>query len=310
MSKIVVALGGNALQKGKEASAQAQEAVSRLTINKLMPLIKAGHEVTIVHGNGPQVGNVVLHEESIDTEATPTLPLDACVAMTQGMIGFWLQRALAEEFKKEGLAKSAVSVITQVEVSKDDPAFKDPSKPIGPFYTEAEAKEAHDKKGYDVKEDSGRGWRRVVPSPKPLSIIESSTIKNLVSGGTTVIAAGGGGIPVVKSNDGTYTGIAGIIDKDFASELLAEELKADILLILTAVDNAMINFGKDNQEALKEVSISEAESYIEQGQFGAGSMLPKMEAAIKFAKFGGKSIITSLDNAQNAISDNLGTIIS
>ena len=309
MSKIVVALGGNALQKDGDATAQAQENVARLTVKKLIPLIKAGHQIVIVHGNGPQVGNIVLHEEAIDTEKTPTLPLDSCVAMTQGMIGFWLQKAFMEEFKKENIDKSAVSIVTQIEVSATDEAFKDPTKPIGPFYSEAEAMDVRDRKGYNVKEDSGRGWRRVVPSPMPIDIVEKDIVENLLDDDIVVIAGGGGGVPIVKNDNGTYSGISGIIDKDFASELLAEEIKADTFMILTAVDNAMINFGQPNEAALGQISASEAESLIAQGHFGAGSMLPKMEAAVQFAKFGGKAVITSLENAQTAISENLGTII-
>lgn len=309
MSKIVVALGGNALQKGNEARADQQEKVAKQTVQKIMPLIKSGHQMVIVHGNGPQVGNIVLHEESIDTETTPTMPLHACVGMTQGMIGYWLQKSLNEEFQKLNLQKDAVTIVTQIEVSKEDSAFSNPTKPIGPFYTEEEAKKIADQKGYSVKEDSGRGWRRVVPSPKPVHIIETPIIQKLLDDGAVVIAAGGGGIPVFNNN-GTFTGVDAVIDKDFAAELLAEQIKADSLIILTAVDYASINYGKENQQNLGEISIEEAKKHIEDGQFAPGSMLPKIEASIKFAEFGGKSIITSLENVENAISKNLGTIIS
>lgn len=309
MAKIVVALGGNALQKGNEASAAAQEKVARETVQKLIPLVKNGHQIVIVHGNGPQVGNIVLHEEAINTPTTPTLPLDSCIAMTQGMIGFWLQRAFMEELPKAGINKSAVSLVTQVKVSKDDAAFENPSKPIGPFYSESEAKQAETEKGYVVKEDSGRGWRRVVPSPKPIDIMEKNIVNNLVNSGSIVIAAGGGGVPIIDNNDGTFDGVSAVIDKDFAAELLAREIGADILLILTAVDYAMINFGKENQQNLAQISVNEAEKYIAEGHFGAGSMLPKMEASLQFAKSGKRSIITSLENTENAISQNLGTII-
>lgn len=309
MSKIVVALGGNALQNGKEARADQQEAVAKQTIKQIMPLVKAGNEIVIVHGNGPQVGNIILHEESINTEATPTMPLHACVGMTQGMIGYWLQKALLEEFQAENLKKDAVAIVTQIEVSKNDPAFENPSKPIGPFYTEEEARAAEAEKGYIVKEDSGRGWRRVVPSPKPIDIIEISTIDKLLKNGAVVIAAGGGGIPVERKTDGSLSGVDAIIDKDFAAELLAEKIGADTLLILTAVDYAAINFGKENQTELKQISLEEAKKHIADGQFAAGSMLPKVEACVKFAEFGGKAIITSLKNAQNAISNGDGTII-
>ncbi len=258
MSKIVVALGGNALQNGKEARADQQERVAKQTIQQLMPLIKQGHQVVIVHGNGPQVGNIVLHEEAINTEATPTMPLHACVGMTQGMIGYWLQKALNEEFDRENLAKDAITIVTQVEVSPEDPAFSNPTKPIGPFYSEEEAQKVAAEKGYEMREDSGRGWRHVVPSPKPIRIVEIPVVEKLLASGAVVIAAGGGGIPVQNNGDRTFSGIDAIIDKDFAAELLAQEIGADTLLILTAVDNAMINFGKENQEILGQISVEEA----------------------------------------------------
>lgn len=308
MSKIVVALGGNALQRDGEASAIEQELVAKETVKKLIPLIMAGHQIVIVHGNGPQVGNIVLHEEAINTDTTPTMPLHTCVAMTQGMIGYWLQKALVEEFNKLKSYKTAISLVTQVLVSEEDPAFANPTKPIGPFYSEEEAENVKNEKGYTVKEDSGRGWRRVVPSPKPVEILEAYTINKLINSGATVIASGGGGIPVVKTEDG-YKGVDCVIDKDFAAELLAEKIKADVLLILTAVDNAMINYGHENQQVLGTISIEEAKKYIDEGQFGAGSMLPKVQACVRFAEKGGKAIITSLDNAQDAIQNNLGTII-
>ena len=305
MSKIVVALGGNALQKNGELTAEIQEEVAKETVQKLSPLIKDCHELVIVHGNGPQVGNLVLHEEAGNSPSTPAMPLHVSVGMTQGMIGYWIQKALQEE-----LSKNAVTVITQVEVSKEDQAFQNPTKPIGPFYSEEEAQKVAHEKGYVVKEDSGRGWRRVVPSPKPIHILESETITDLMKTGAIVVAAGGGGIPVVSTGNGSFEGVDAVIDKDFAAELLAEKINADILLILTAVDNAMINFGKENQQSLNTISPSEAEKYINEGQFGAGSMLPKIQASLKFAKTGKKSIITSLENAQDAIAKNIGTIIS
>lgn len=309
MSKIVVALGGNALQNGKEARADQQEKVAKTTIQKLIPLIKAGHDLVIVHGNGPQVGNIVLHEEAIDTETTPTMPLHACVGMTQGMIGYWLQKALNEEFLKLNLNKNAITLVTQIEVSKDDSAFENPSKPIGPFYSEEEAEQIAREKGYAVKEDSGRGWRRVVPSPKPVRIIETPIIEKLLASGEVVIAGGGGGIPIIAGENGEFSGVDAVIDKDFAAELLAQEIGADTLLILTAVDYAAINYGKENEQNLGVISVEEAEKHIADKQFGAGSMLPKIEASVKFAKSGKKAIITSLENAENAISHNLGTVI-
>lgn len=310
MSKIVVALGGNALQKNGELTAQIQEEVAKETVQKLIPLIKDGHELVIVHGNGPQVGNLVLHEEAGNSPSTPAMPLHVSVGMTQGMIGYWIQKALKEELSKNRISKNATTIVTQVEVSKDDQAFKNPTKPIGPFYSEEEAQKVAAEKGYVVKEDSGRGWRRVVPSPKPIHILESDAIIDFMKTGAIVIAAGGGGIPVVSNGENSFEGVDAVIDKDFAAELLAEKINADTLLILTGVDNAMINYGKENQQALGVISPEEAEKYISENQFGAGSMLPKIQASLKFAKTGGKSVITSLENAQDAISKNLGTVIT
>ncbi len=310
MSKIVVALGGNALQKNGELTAQVQEEVAKETVQKLIPLIKDGHELVIVHGNGPQVGNLVLHEEAGNSPSTPAMPLHVSVGMTQGMIGYWIQKALKEELSKNGISKNATTIVTQVEVSKDDQAFKNPTKPIGPFYSKEEAQKVAAEKGYVVKEDSGRGWRRVVPSPKPIHILESDAIIDFMKTGAIVIAAGGGGIPVVSNGENSFEGVDAVIDKDFAAELLAEKINADTLLILTGVDNAMINYGKEDQQALGVISPEEAEKYISENQFGAGSMLPKVQASLKFAKTGGKSVITSLENAQDAISKNLGTVIT
>ena len=310
MSKIVVALGGNALQKNGELTAQIQEEVAKETVQKLIPLIKDGHELVIVHGNGPQVGNLILHEEAGNSPSTPAMPLHVSVGMTQGMIGYWIQKALKEELSRNGISKNATTIITQVEVSKDDQAFKNPTKPIGPFYSEEEAQKVSTEKGYVIREDSGRGWRRVVPSPKPIHILESDAIIDFMKTGAIVIAAGGGGIPVVSNGENSFEGVDAVIDKDFAAELLAEKINADTLLILTGVDNAMINYGKENQQALGVISPEEAEKYISEDQFGAGSMLPKIQASLKFAKTGGKSVITSLENAQDAISKNLGTIIT
>ncbi len=310
MSKIVVALGGNALQKNGELTAKVQEEVAKETVQKLIPLIKDGHELVIVHGNGPQVGNLILHEEAGNSPSTPAMPLHVSVGMTQGMIGYWIQKALKEELSKNGISKNATTIITQVEVSKNDQAFKDPTKPIGPFYSEEEAQKVATEKGYAVKEDSGRGWRRVVPSPKPIHILESDAIIDFMKTGAIIIAAGGGGIPVISNGENSFEGVDAVIDKDFAAELLAEKINADTLLILTGVDNAMINYGKENQQALGVISPEEAEKYINENQFGAGSMLPKIQASLKFAKTGGKAVITSLENAQDAISKNLGTVIT
>lgn len=309
--RIVIALGGNALQRQGEASAIAQQDVADATARCLVPLIAQGYELIIVHGNGPQVGNIVLHEEALNTNETPTLPLDSCVAMSQGMIGFWLQQALIDEFHNEGMSNTAVTVVTQMLVNKDDPAFHDPSKPIGPFYAdEAAARKAAEARHFVVKEDAGRGWRRVVPSPKPKVLIEAAAVETLLAGGVTVITAGGGGVPVVMTDDKGLNGVEAVIDKDFSAAVVAEMLHADRLVILTAVDEVTINYGKSDETPLYDISIAEMEGYAEAGQFGAGSMLPKVQAAVQFARNTGKpASIGSLDRVAEVIDGSSGTRI-
>lgn len=308
---IVVALGGNALQKQGEASSKAQQKVARETVRQILPLIQAGHKVSIVHGNGPQVGNIVLHEEAINTPDVPSLPLDDCGSMSQGLIGFWLQQAFHDAFRQEGMNNKAVSVITQTIVDHNDPAFSNPTKPIGPFYSEEEARKVSEERGYVVKEDAGRGWRRVVPSPKPQEIVEAPVIKTLVDAGVTVISTGGGGIPVLQAEDGSLSGTEAVIDKDFGAALLANMLNADTLLIVTSVDAAKVNFNQPNETSLGEVSMEELQGYIDAGQFAAGSMLPKTQAALKFLAGGTNrtAIITSLEKTAEAINGNAGTRI-
>lgn len=308
---IVVALGGNALQKQGEASSKAQQKVARETVRQILPLIQAGHKVSIVHGNGPQVGNIVLHEEAINTPDVPSLPLDDCGSMSQGLIGFWLQQAFHDAFRQEGMNNKAVSVITQTIVDQNDPAFSNPTKPIGPFYSEEEARKVSEERGYVVKEDAGRGWRRVVPSPKPQEIVEAPVIKTLVDAGVTVISTGGGGIPVLQAEDGSLSGTEAVIDKDFGAALLANMLNADTLLIVTSVDAAKVNFNQPNEASLGEVSMEELQGYIDAGQFAAGSMLPKTQAALKFLAGGANrtAIITSLEKTAEAINGNAGTRI-
>lgn len=254
--------------------------------------------MAIVHGNGPQVGNIVLHEEAINTTETPSLPLEDSGAMSQGLIGFWLQQAFHDAFKSKGINdKYAVSVVTQTVVDSSDPAFLNPTKPIGPFYTEEEARKVEVERNYVVKEDAGRGWRRVVPSPKPQEIVESSVIRAMVSAGIVVVSTGGGGIPVLRAQDGTLHGVEAVIDKDFGAAKLADLLKADTLLILTAVDAAKINFNQPNEQSLREVSIEEMKKHIADNQFAAGSMLPKIQASLDFLESGKDrtAIITSLE---------------
>ena len=303
MAKIVVALGGNALSKDGKATAADQLAVANETASELVKLITAGHTLAIVHGNGPQIGNIILHEEAINTEKTPTMPVDVAGAMSQGQIGYWLQNALRNQLEQLKIKKPIASIVTQVLVSKDDPAFKNPSKPIGPFYTEEEAKKLAKTRGITVKEDAGRGWRKVVPSPMPLSIIESDLIKIAIGNGAVIVAGGGGGIPVYYDQHGRLTGLEAVIDKDFAAEKLAETIDADILLILTAVDNVKVNYKQPDEKTLTELTVDDAFKLIAQGQFAAGSMLPKVEAGVSFVSGANKRvcIITSPEKASKAI---------
>ena len=311
MAKIVVALGGNALSKDGKTTAADQLAVANETASELVKLITAGHTLAIVHGNGPQIGNIILHEEAINTEKTPTMPVDVAGAMSQGQIGYWLQNALRNQLEQLKIKKPIASIVTQVLVSKDDPAFKNPSKPIGPFYTEEEAKKLAKTRGITVKEDAGRGWRKVVPSPMPLSIIESDLIKIAIGNGAVIVAGGGGGIPVYYDQHGRLTGLEAVIDKDFAAEKLAETIDADILLILTAVDNVKINYKQPDEKALTELTVDDAFKLIAQGQFAAGSMLPKVEAGVSFVSGANKRvcIITSPEKASKAIEGKAGTRI-
>lgn len=305
---IVIALGGNALQRDSEATAEAQSRVADETARKLVPLISQGYRLVIVHGNGPQVGNIVLHEEAINTPSVPTLPLDTCVAMSQGSIGFWLQQAMIDEFTRQGMQATATTMITQMLVDRDDPAFTSPSKPIGPFYKEAEARELQASRGFTVKEDAGRGWRRVVPSPKPRKIVEEYTLKSLIDAGVTVITAGGGGVPVIQEADGSYTGVEAVIDKDFSAAKVAEVVGASKLVILTAVDYVMTGYDTPKQRELHELKVDEAKQLIEQGQFAAGSMLPKVQAALSFVSQPGRTaVIGSLDHVADVIAGTSGT---
>jgi len=311
MSTIVVALGGNALQVKGEASAQAQQRVANQSAKNLLPLIEAGHRLIIVHGNGPQVGNIILHEEAINTDEVPTLPLDSCGAMSQGLIGYWLQQSLQNQLAARNMSSPVVSLITQTVVDSHDKAFQDPTKPIGPFYDlESEARQAAAERNFVVKEDAGRGWRRVVASPKPLDFVELPAIRSLIQANAIVVTAGGGGVPVVKTEEG-YVGIEAVIDKDLSAALLASDIDAESLIILTSIDNAMINYGTPEQRPLGKVSVDEMKTYVEQGHFAAGSMLPKIEAAIGFvhAKQGRKAIITSLENVSDALTGESGTVI-
>ncbi|MBU5615753.1 carbamate kinase [Psychrobacter sp. TAE2020] len=312
MAIIVVALGGNALQRKGEASATAQKAVACETAVKLAAIVSQGHQLIIVHGNGPQVGNILLAQHAIDSKEIPALPLDTCVAMTQGSIGYWLQQALNNEFQKNNLNKQAVSITTQMVVNKDDPKFLSPDKPIGPFYnSKDEAINAADGQGYTFHEDSGRGWRRVVPSPAPVTIVETNAIRALINAGIIPIVAGGGGIPVIKQADNSLQGIEAVIDKDSSAALIAELLGADQFIILTTVSTVMLGFGTPKETALNRVSSDDITRYIDDGQFGAGSMLPKVKAAQQFVKHSGNNaMIGELNEIEAIIAEHAGTIIT
>jgi len=309
--KIVIALGGNALQSGKgEATAEAQLNVVKKTCEHLADISEKGYEIGIVHGNGPQVGRILLASETAK-DVTPAMPFDVCGAMSQGYIGYHIQEALKYALSKRNRNVPVATIVTQVVVEKQDPAFQNPTKPIGPFYTEEEATVLQEEKGYTMKEDAGRGWRRVVPSPMPRKIVEIDAIRKLWPS-TITVSVGGGGIPVVENPDGTLEGIAAVIDKDFGAELLAEKVEADVLMILTEVEKVAINFNKPNQENLSNLTLEDAARYIEEGQFAPGSMLPKVEAAMKFVRKypNKKAIITSLDKAVEALEGKTGTTIT
>ncbi len=309
--KIVIALGGNALQSGKgEATAEAQLEVVKKTCEHVAQISGQGYEIAVVHGNGPQVGRIVMASEAAK-DVTPAMPFDVCGAMSQGYIGYHIQQCLKYALNKDNRNIPVVTVATQMIVDEKDPGFQNPTKPIGPFYTEEEAKELEKTQGWTMKEDAGRGWRRVVASPIPKRIVEIDAVRQLWDH-SIVITCGGGGIPVVERMDGHLEGVAAVIDKDFAAELLAEEVGADILIILTEVEKVSLNFNTPEQEDLDHLTLADAARYIEEGQFPAGSMLPKVEAAMKFVRRypSKKAIITSLDKAAEALAGDTGTVIT
>ncbi|RCK78530.1 MAG: Carbamate kinase [Candidatus Ozemobacter sibiricus] len=306
----VVAVGGNSLiQDEKRQTVPDQYQAACHTMVHIADMIEEGYNVIITHGNGPQVGFILLRSE-IARHAIHPVPLDSCVADTQGAIGYNFQMALGNELRKRGIQKEVVTVVTQVLVDKDDPSFLKPSKPIGKFYTQAEAMERKEKDGWDVMEDAGRGWRRVVASPLPVEIIEESAIKALAEKGFIVVAVGGGGIPVIRDEQGNLKGVAAVIDKDYASALLASRLKADVFVISTAVEKAYLNFGKPDQKPIEKCTASELAKYVQEGHFKPGSMLPKCKAIINFLKEGGKhAIITNPENLARAVRGQAGTHI-
>ena len=311
MEKIVIALGGNALQSGNtEPTAEGQLEVVKKTCERIADISSRGYEVAIVHGNGPQVGRILLASETAK-DVTPAIPFDVCGAMSQGYIGYHIQQSLKYALSVRNKNFPILTITTQMIVDEKDPAFDNPVKPIGPFYTEEEARILEREKGYVMREDAGRGWRRVVPSPVPKKIVEIDAIKSLWDS-SIVISCGGGGIPVVEKMDGTLEGVEAVIDKDFAAELLAEDVNADVLMILTEVNKVAVNWGKPDQKDLDHMSLKEAARFIDEGQFAPGSMLPKVEAAMKFVRaFPNKrAIITSLDQAVEALEGTTGTTIS
>ena len=307
MSKIVVALGGNALGQ----SPKEQLELLKSTAKALVGLINKGYEIVISHGNGPQVGSINLGlNYAAEHEQGPLFPFSECGAMSQAYIGYQMQESLLNELHALDINKEVVTLVTQVEVARDDPAFQRPTKPIGLFYTKEQADKTIQEKGYTFVEDSGRGYRRVVPSPQPINIVELDSIETLIKHGTLVIAAGGGGIPVVKEQ-GSYKGVDAVIDKDKTSALLADHLQSDQLIILTAVDYVYINYGKDNQEGLGNVTVDEMKQHIADNQFAKGSMLPKIEAALQFLEKNpkGSVLITSLADLDAALDGKIGTLI-
>jgi len=306
----VVAIGGNSLIKDKQhRTVKDQYEAAGETCRHIVGMIAQGWDVAIGHGNGPQVGFIMRRGELARHELHE-VPLEVCGADTQGAIGYALQQNLYNEFSQRGMDKHAATVVTQVLVSQDDPAFQNPAKPIGSFMDEDEALQRHEKEGWDVIEDAGRGWRRVVPSPLPQAVIELDAVKTLISQGFVVITVGGGGIPVIKDEDENLKGIAAVIDKDFASALLANLIDADLLLISTAVEKVYLNFGKPDQKAIDRMTVAEAKQYIEQGHFAPGSMLPKIEAIICFLQDGGKqALITDPPNIERALQGKTGTWI-
>ena len=307
MKKLVIALGGNALGN----TPYEQLALVEKTAQPIVDLIEAGNAVVIAHGNGPQVGmiNLAFSTAAGQKAIKSDMPFPECGAMSQGYIGYHLQNSIQNELKRRGIRKTVSTVVTQVLVDENDPAFSHPTKPIGAFYSKAEAEAIAAEKGYTMVEDAGRGYRQVVPSPLPIDVVEKDAVNTLIDAGQVVITVGGGGIPVVE-RDGKLVGVPAVIDKDFASAKLAELVNADRLVILTAVDRVAIHFGKPEQRALASMTCAEAEQYIREGHFAPGSMLPKVRAAMAFAATGKEAIIASLENAAAALRGESGTVIT
>jgi len=310
LKKILIALGGNAILRHKEkGTAEEQFENIKRTCRHMVRILKDGYRIAITHGNGPQVGDILLRNERCK-DILPPMPLDVCGAESQGMIGYMLQQSMRNEMHKAGLEFPVVTLVTQVVVDKNDIAFKKPTKPIGPFYTALEAERLRREKNWTVVDDGMRGYRRVVPSPQPKAIVEKDSIKTLFETGTVVIASGGGGVPLIAREDGSLEGVEAVVDKDLTAELFAKEIGAEILLMLTDVRKVAINFGRPDQKDLDDITVGEAAKYLAEGQFPLGSMGPKIEAAMRFIKGGGeKAIVTSLESARQALAGKAGTLI-
>ena len=303
----VIAIGGNAIiSEGQKGTLEEQFENVLKTCDPIIDLLEEGYNVVLTHGNGPHVGNALIKNDSAK-HLVPAYPMDACGAETQGLLGYVIKQAMENRIVQRGLKKEIASVITQVKVDANDPGFINPTKPVGPFYSKEEADQLISEKGYVMIEDSGRGYRRVVASPKPLDILEKNIVKSLVKDNFLVIAVGGGGIPVVEKNQ-QVLGVEAVIDKDYASALLAEEIDADLLIILTGVEKVAVNFGKPDQAFLSEMTLSEAEKHMQDGQFPPGSMGPKIDAAMNFVRKGhGAAIITSIGKLKEAVKGHTGT---
>lgn len=306
----VVAFGGNALMGEDGNSSYAEQMIKTdIMCNKLLTLFNMGYRILITHGNGPQVGNFLMQQES-SAENVPPMPLDACNAMTQGQIGYMIEQRLRNTFTQNNISKPIIVFITQVVVSKDDPAFNNPTKFIGPFFNKQDSDILTRDEGWLMKEDSGRGYRRIVASPIPIDIIEKDEIADMSHKDFVVIACGGGGIPVIRDEDGCLSGVPAVIDKDFAAEKIGSYIGAELLLLITPVDRVAINFGTPEQKSISKMTLKEAEQYFVDGQFPPGSMGPKIQAAIQFLRSGGKrAVITSLDYIESAIKGEAGTQI-
>jgi carbamate kinase len=311
MKVAVVAFGGNALMDFSGKSSYTDQLVkAEKMCGEIPSLFDIGYQVVITHGNGPQVGNLLMQQESL-ADTIPPMPLDVCDAMTQGQIGYMIEQTLRNMFTKNGIKKPVISLVTQVVVSENDPAFCNPTKFIGPFFKKEECEILEREKGWQMKEDSGRGWRRVVPSPKPVDIVEKEEIGEMIRKNFVVISCGGGGIPVLRDKKGRLKGVSAVIDKDFAAERLASLIGAEMLLLVTSVNQVSIFYGTPNQKSLSKMTLKEAKHYLAEGHFPPGSMGPKIEAAIKFLDSGGKTaMITSLEGIEDALNGKGGTEIT